>query len=78
YSSRGGQTENPYGIGRFDVGGSSSGSGSAIAANFAVAAVGTETSGSILSPSRQNSIVGIKPTVGLISRSGIIPLSHTQ
>nr|WP_148229483.1 amidase family protein [Alkalihalophilus pseudofirmus]AAB41685.1 amidase [Cytobacillus firmus] len=78
YSSRGGQTENPYGIGKFDVGGSSSGSGSAIAANFAAAAVGTETSGSILSPSSQNSIVGIKPTVGLISRSGIIPLSHTQ
>ncbi|MED1599881.1 amidase family protein [Alkalihalophilus marmarensis] len=78
YSSRGGQTDNPYGIGKFDVGGSSSGSGAAIAANFAVAAVGTETSGSILSPSSQNSIVGIKPTVGLISRSGIIPLSHTQ
>ncbi|ERN51489.1 amidase family protein [Alkalihalophilus marmarensis] len=78
YSSRGGQTENPYGIGKFDVGGSSSGSGAAIAANFAVAAVGTETSGSILSPSSQNSIVGIKPTVGLVSRSGIIPLSHTQ
>jgi amidase len=78
YSSRGGQVLNPYGPGKFDVGGSSSGSGAAIAANFAVAAVGTETSGSILNPSCRNSIVGIKPTVGLISRRGIIPLSHTQ
>ncbi len=78
YSSRGGQTLNPYGPGKFDVGGSSAGSGSAIAANFAVVAVGTETSGSILSPSSQNSLVGIKPTVGLISRAGIIPIAHTQ
>ncbi|MGG3468353.1 amidase family protein [Neobacillus pocheonensis] len=78
YSSRGGQVLNPYGPGKFDVGGSSSGSGAAIAANFAAAAVGTETSGSILNPSSQNSLVGIKPTVGLISRRGIIPIAHTQ
>jgi len=76
YSSRGGQVLNPYGP--FDVGGSSSGSGAAIAANFAAAAVGTETSGSILYPSCLNSLVGIKPTVGLISRRGIIPIAHTQ
>ncbi|TDK59681.1 amidase [Bacillus salipaludis] len=78
YSSRGGQVLNPYGPGKFDVGGSSSGSGAAIAANLAAAAVGTETSGSILNPSCHNSIVGIKPTVGLISRRGIIPIAHTQ
>ncbi|WP_059172457.1 amidase family protein [Bacillus sp. FJAT-27445] len=78
YSSRGGQTLNPYGPGTFDVGGSSAGSGAAIAANFASAAVGTETSGSILNPSAQNSLVGIKPTVGLVSRRGIIPIAHTQ
>lgn len=78
YSSRGGQVLNPYGPGIFDVGGSSSGSGAAIAANFAAAAVGTETSGSILNPSCQNSLAGIKPTVGLISRRGIIPIAHTQ
>ncbi|MCL6517412.1 amidase [Alicyclobacillus sp.] len=78
YSSRGGQVKNPYGPGRFDVGGSSSGSGAAVAADLAVMAVGTETSGSILSPSSQNSLVGIKPTVGLVSRSGIIPISHSQ
>ncbi|WP_430788847.1 amidase family protein [Virgibacillus flavescens] len=76
YSSRGGQVLNPYG--EFDVGGSSSGSGASIAANFAVAAIGTETDGSILSPASSNSVVGIKPTVGLISRSGIIPISHSQ
>lgn len=76
YSSRGGQTLNPYG--EFDVGGSSSGSGAAIAANFATAAIGTETSGSILNPSLKNSLVGIKPTVGLVSRTGVIPIAHTQ
>jgi len=76
YSSRGGQVLNPYGPGVFDVGGSSSGSGAAIASNFAAAAIGTETSGSILNPATQNSLVGIKPTVGLISRSGIIPISR--
>ncbi|HEU5139238.1 MAG TPA: amidase family protein, partial [Bacillales bacterium] len=78
FSSRGGQVLNPYGPGEFDVGGSSSGSGAAVAANFTVVAIGTETSGSILSPSSENSIVGIKPTVGLISRTGIIPISHSQ
>ncbi|PGV52431.1 amidase family protein [Bacillus sp. AFS037270] len=78
YSSRGGQVLNPYGPEKFDVGGSSSGSGAAIAANFAAAAVGTETSGSILNPACQNSLVGIKPTVGLISRRGIIPIAHSQ
>lgn len=74
YSSRGGQVLNPYGPGQFEVGGSSSGSGAAIAANLAPAAIGTETSGSILNPSCQNSLVGIKPTVGLISRRGLFRL----
>jgi amidase len=78
FSSRGGQVLNPYGPGRFDVGGSSSGSGAAIAANLAVASIGTETSGSILSPASANSVVGIKPTVGLVSRSGIIPIACSQ
>ena len=76
YSSLGGQVKNPYGD--FDTGGSSSGSGSSIAADLAVVAVGTETSGSILSPSVSNSLVGIKPTVGLISRTGIIPIAASQ
>jgi len=78
YSSRGGQVLNPYGPGKFDTGGSSSGSAVAVAARLAMAAVGTETSGSILSPASANSIVGLKPTVGLISRSGVIPISHSQ
>ncbi|CAG9623713.1 amidase family protein [Sutcliffiella rhizosphaerae] len=78
FSSRGGQVLNPYGPGTFDVGGSSSGSGAAIASGLAAAAIGTETSGSILSPASSNSIVGIKPTVGLISRKGIIPISFSQ
>ncbi|HEU4965242.1 MAG TPA: amidase [Bacilli bacterium] len=78
YSSRGGQTLNPYGPGEFDTGGSSAGSGAAIAANLAAIAVGTETSGSILSPASCNSLVGIKPTVGLVSRTGIIPIAHSQ
>tara|TARA_R110002020_G_scaffold388869_1_gene599564 strand:- start:1564 stop:3213 length:1650 start_codon:yes stop_codon:yes gene_type:complete len=77
YSAVGGQTLNPYGRKVHDTGGSSSGSGVAMAANFAVAAVGTETSGSILSPSSSNSIVGLKPTVGLLSRGGIVPISST-
>ncbi|MCF6138985.1 amidase family protein [Pseudalkalibacillus berkeleyi] len=77
YSSRGGQVLNPYGS-EFDVGGSSSGSAVGVAAHFATLSVGTETSGSILSPASQNNVVGIKPTVGLISRTGIIPLSHSQ
>ncbi|WP_053960859.1 amidase family protein [Sulfobacillus thermosulfidooxidans] len=78
YSSYGGQVMNPYGPGIFDVGGSSSGSGAAIAAGFAPVALGTETSGSILSPSSQNSLVGIKPTIGLVSRSGIVPIAYSQ
>ena len=77
YSAVGGQTLNPYGRGTIGTGGSSSGSGAAIAAGYAVAAVGTETSGSILSPSGQHSVVGLKPTIGLLSRSGIVPISHT-
>ncbi len=77
YSAHGGQTLNPYGRRIFETGGSSSGSGTSVAANYAVAAVGTETSGSILSPSSQNSVVGLKPTIGLLSRSGIVPISST-
>lgn len=77
YSAVGGQTLNPYGRKIFESGGSSSGSGTSMAANYAVAAVGTETSGSILSPSSQNSIVGMKPTIGLLSRTGIVPISST-
>jgi amidase len=77
YSSRGGQTVNPYDP-SLTPGGSSSGTGVAIAAHFAVVGIGTETSGSILSPSNQNSLVGIKPTIGLVSRCGIIPISSTQ
>ncbi|WP_412847516.1 amidase family protein [Brevibacillus sp. 179-C9.3 HS] len=78
YSSRGGLTLNPYGPGELFVGGSSSGSGAAVAANLRAAAIGTETSGSIISPSSQNGIVGIKPTIGLVSRTGIIPITHSQ
>lgn len=77
YSAVGGQTLNPYGRKVFETGGSSAGSGTSVAANYAVAAVGTETSGSILSPSSQNSVVGLKPTIGLLSRSGIVPISST-
>ncbi|WP_088322697.1 amidase family protein [Polaribacter tangerinus] len=77
YSAVGGQTLNPYGRAVFETGGSSSGSGVAVAANFAVAAVGTETSGSITSPSSLNSVVGLKPTIGVFSRTGIVPISST-
>jgi len=77
FSAVGGQTLNPYGRKIFDTGGSSSGSGAGMAANYAAAAVGTETSGSILSPSCKNSIIGLKPTTGLLSRTGIVPLSST-
>lgn len=77
YSALGGQTLNPYGRTLFDTGGSSSGSGVSVAANYAVAAVGSETSGSIISPSSQNSVVGLKPTIGNVSRTGIIPISST-
>lgn len=77
YSAVGGQTLNPYGRMIFETGGSSAGSGTSVAANYAVGAVGTETSGSIISPTSQNSLVGLKPTIGLLSRSGIVPISHT-
>ncbi len=77
YSAMGGQTLNPYGPKQFDTGGSSSGSGSTVAANYAAGAVGTETSGSILSPASANSLVGLKPTTGLLSRGGIVPISST-
>lgn len=77
YSAVGGQTLNPYGRKIFETGGSSAGSGVSVAANFAVAAVGTETSGSITSPSSQNSVVGLKPTIGVLSRTGIVPISST-
>ena len=77
YSAMGGQTLNPYGRAIFETGGSSAGSGVVVAANFAVAAVGTETSGSITSPSSLNSVVGLKPTVGVLSRTGIVPISST-
>jgi amidase len=78
YSARGGQTLNVYGAPDMFVGGSSSGSAVAVAANFTVLSVGTETAGSILSPATLNSVVGIKPTVGLISRTGIIPFTYSQ
>jgi len=77
WSSRGGQCRNPYALDR-DPSGSSSGSAAAAAASLAAAAVGSETDGSIVSPSSMCGLVGIKPTVGLLSRSGIIPISHTQ
>ena len=77
YSAIGGQTLNPYGRRIIDTGGSSAGSGVAVAANFCAAAIGSETAGSILSPASQNSTVGLKPTIGLVSRSGIVPISST-
>lgn len=77
WSGRGGQTNNPYFLDQNPCG-SSSGSGVAPSANLAAAAVGTETNGSIICPANSNGVVGIKPTLGLISRSGIIPIAHTQ
>ncbi|CAN5538651.1 amidase [soil metagenome] len=77
WSGRGGQTRNPYVLDRNPCG-SSSGSGAATAANLCAAAIGTETDGSIVCPSSTNSLVGIKPTLGLVSRSGIIPIAHSQ
>src|SRR5437879_3982845 len=77
WSGRGGLTRNPYALDRNPCG-SSSGSGAAVSANLCAAAIGTETDGSIVCPSSSNGIVGIKPTVGLVSRGGIIPISHTQ
>src|ERR1700719_3644052 len=85
YSSLGGQVKNPYapelnakGVPIVQPGGSSSGSAVAVAAGFAAVAIGTETSGSLLSPANQNGVVTVKPTVGLVSRAGIIPITHTQ
>ena len=77
WSARGGQTRNPYALDR-NPSGSSSGSGVAVSANLCVVAIGTETNGSILSPASANGIVGFKPTVGLVSRSGIIPIAASQ
>jgi amidase len=77
WSGRGGQTKNPYVLDRNPCG-SSSGTGAAIAANLAAIGVGTETDGSVVCPSNANSLVGIKPTLGLISRAGIIPIAHSQ
>src|SRR6266404_5694603 len=85
YSSLGGQVKNPFalefnakGVPIVQPGGSSSGSAVAVAAGLAAVAIGTETSGSLLSPATQNGVVTVKPTVGLISRAGIIPITHTQ
>ena len=77
WSGRGGQARNPYILDRNPCG-SSSGSGAAVSANFSALAVGTETDGSIVCPSSANGIVGIKPTVGLVSRAGIVPIAHSQ
>jgi len=77
WSGRGGQTRNPYALDRNPCG-SSAGSGVASSANFCAVAIGTETDGSVVCPANANSLVGIKPTVGLVGRSGIIPISHTQ
>lgn len=77
YSAVGGQTLNPYGRKSFGTGGSSSGSGASMAANLATVAIGSETSGSILSPASANSSVGLKPTTGSLSRTGIVPISAT-
>ena len=77
WSARGGQTRNPYALDRNPCG-SSSGSGAAVAANLAAGAIGTETDGSIVCPAHSTSLVGIKPTVGLVSRTGVVPVSHSQ
>jgi len=77
WSARGGQTRNPYALDRSPCG-SSSGSGAAVSASLCAVAVGSETDGSIVCPSSSNGIVGIKPTVGLVSRAGIIPIAHSQ
>jgi amidase len=77
WSGRGGQTKNPYALDR-NPSGSSSGSAVAVAADLCAAAVGSETDGSIVSPASINGIVGLKPTVGLVSRTGVVPISHSQ
>ncbi|MFE4712800.1 amidase family protein [Paenibacillus sp. NPDC056722] len=78
YSARGGLVLNPYGPGELFIGGSSSGSAAAVAANLSAAAIGTETSGSIIGPAGRNCLVGLKPTAGLIPSSGIIPITYSQ
>jgi len=77
WSGRGGQTNNPYGIARNPCG-SSSGSGAAASANFATVSLGTETDGSVVCPGNANGVVGLKPTIGLTSRAGVVPIAHTQ
>src|SRR5580704_10802545 len=77
WSGRGGQTHNPYGIDRNPCG-SSSGSGAAASANFSTISLGTETDGSVVCPANANGVVGIKPTIGLTSRAGVVPISHIQ
>ena len=77
WSGRGGQTKNPYALDRNPCG-SSSGTGAGVSANLAAVGIGTETDGSIVCPSSSNGLAGIKPTVGLVSRAGIIPISHSQ
>src|SRR6202030_2949807 len=77
WSGRGGQTNNPYGLDRNPCG-SSSGSGAAASANFAAVSFGSETDGSIVCPGNANGVAAIKPTVGLTSRAGVVPISHTQ
>lgn len=77
WSAIGGQTKNPHDVSRTPCG-SSSGSGAAVAANFAIAAIGTETNGSITCPAAVNGVVGVKPTVGLVSRHGVVPISPSQ
>ena len=77
WSGRGGQAHNPYGIDR-NACGSSSGSGAAASSNFATVSLGSETDGSIVCPGNANGVVGLKPTVGLTSRAGVVPISHTQ
>jgi amidase len=77
WSGRGGQCNNPYAVDRNPCG-SSSGSGAATSANFTAVSIGTETDGSIVCPANENGVVGIKPTVGLVSRAGVVPISHTQ
>src|SRR5215813_5863987 len=77
WSGRGGLTHNPYSLDR-NACGSSSGSAAAVSSNFAAVSIGTETDGSIVCPANVNGVVGIKPTVGLTSRGGVVPISHTQ
>ena len=77
WSARGGLTRNPHALDR-SASGSSSGSGAAVAADFCAGAIGTETNGSIIGPASTNGVVGLKPTVGLVSRAGIVPISHSQ